>query len=75
MEPAATGGPYSQRKQEFVQLIITVLKERVLPKLGRGWRRYRVSDFLHPHTPTLTYPASHTAPFSSPPPTDDKVCH
>lgn len=59
--------------------INTVLTERALPKQchGRGWRRRecKVSDFLRPHTPTLTHPASYTAPFPSPPPTDEKVCH
>lgn len=75
MEPSCHG-----RGQESVQLFDTILKAQVFPKQchGRGWGRrkeYKVSDFLRPHTPTLTYPASHTAPFPSSPPTDEKVCH
>lgn len=34
-----------------------------------------MSDFPHPHTPTSTYPASHTAPFPSLHPQTEKVCH
>lgn len=34
-----------------------------------------MSDFPRPHTPTSTYPASHTAPFPSLHPQTEKVCH
>lgn len=71
-------GNEGQSPAAIGRLSMLSLKREFFPSSvmgGVGGGESRVSDFLRPHTPTLTYPASHTAPFPSPPPTDEKACH
>lgn len=80
LSPAAIGGPAAGGGRNYHSLSMLSLKREFFPSsvmggVGGGESECRVSDFLRPHTPTLTYPASHTAPFPSPPPTDEKMCH